>query len=298
MKKIISLFLLAVTLCSGCLGLGPTPAEKPTPAPTPTEKPTPKLGDTLTRTKDGMVMMYVPAGEFPMGTADGFSDEQPVHTVYVDGFWIDQTEITNEQFAAFLNEKGNQEEGGARWLNINSEDCLIEQVGGKYQPKSGYVKHPVIGVTWYGAARYCEWAGARLPTEAEWEYAARGPEGRVFPWGNEFDCTLCNSWGDGCDGYARTSPVGAFPGGASWCGALDMLGNVWDWVVDWYGADYYANSPSRNATGPSSGVYRVMRGGSWFSYPHPTNNPRWYRNNDLPNLSYGYVGFRCAGYSR
>jgi serine/threonine-protein kinase len=239
-------------------------------------------------------MMYVPAGEFPMGTADGFSDELPVHTVYVDGFWIDQTEITNEQFAAFLNEKGNQEEGGARWLNINSEDCLIEQVGGKYQPKSGYVKHPVIGVTWYGAARYCEWAGARLPTEAEWEYAARGPEGRVFPWGNEFDCKLCNSWAEGCDGYARTSPVGAFPGGASWCGALDMLGNVWDWVADWYGADYYATSPSRNPTGPSSGMYRVMRGGSWFAYPHPTNNPRWYRNNDLPNLSYGYVGFRCA----
>jgi serine/threonine-protein kinase len=256
------------------------------------------LGETLTRTKDGMVMVYVPAGEFPMGTTQGFEDEQPVHTVYVDGFWIDQTEMTNEQFAAFLNEKGNQEEGGAMWLNVNSEDCLIEQVGGKYQPKSGYANHPVVGVTWYGAAAYCEWAGARLPTEAEWEYAARGPEGRVFPWGDEFDCTLCNSWAEGCDGYDRTAPVGSFPGGASWCGALDMLGNVWEWVADWYGPDYYANSPSRNPTGPSSGVYRVMRGGSWFAYVHPTNNPRWYRNNDLPNLSYGYVGFRCASGSR
>ena len=288
MKKIIPLFLLAVTLCSGCLGLGSTP----------TEEPAPDLGDTLTRTKDGMVMAYVPAGEFPMGNTEGFIDEQPVHTVYLDGFWIDQTEVTNEQFAAFLNEKGNQEESGTTWLNINSEDCLLEQAGGQYQPKSGYADHPVVQVTWYGAAAYCEWAGARLPTEAEWEYAARGPEGRVFPWGDEFDCTLCNSWAEGCDGYARTSPVGSFPGGASWCGALDMMGNVWEWVADWYGADYYANSPSRNPTGPSSGVYRVLRGGSWYTGPHATNLPRAYRNNDLPNLSYGYVGFRCAGDSR
>jgi formylglycine-generating enzyme required for sulfatase activity len=298
MKKIIPLLLLAVTLCSGCLGLGPTPTEEPTLAPTPTEEPTPALGDTLTRTKDGMVMVGVPAGEFPMGSTQGFIDEQPVHTVYVDGFWIDKTEMTNEQFAAFLNEKGNQEEGGAMWLNVNSEDCLIEQVGGKYQPKSGYANHPVVGVTWYGAARYCEWAGARLPTEAEWEYAARGPEGRGFPWGDEFDCKLCNSWGGDCDGYDRTAPVGSFPAGASWCGALDMLGNVWEWVADWYDAGYYANSPPRNPTGPSSGMYRVQRGGSWYSGAHTQTSPRWYRGYDIPNLSYNYLDFRCASDSR
>ena len=288
MNRVSPLLLLVAALCVGCLGTGSPSVGEPTPA----------LGDTRTRTKDDAVMVYVPAGEFPMGTTDGFKDEQPVHTVSLDGFWIDRTEVTNEQFATFLNEKGNQEEGGAKWLNVGSAECLIEQVGGEYRPKEGYAGHPAVCVTWYGAAAYCEWAGGRLPTEAEWEYAARGPEGRKFPWGNEFDCALCNSWGDGCDGYAHTAPVGSFPGGASWCGALDMLGNVWEWVADWYDADYYASSPSQNPTGPSSGMYRVMRGGSWFAYQHPTNNPRWYRNNDLPNLSYGYVGFRCAGDSR
>jgi formylglycine-generating enzyme required for sulfatase activity len=287
MKKIIPLLLLAVTLCSGCLGLGPTPTEEPTPA----------LGDTLTRTKDGMVMVYVPAGEFQMGSTEGYSDEQPVHTVYLDGFWIDQTEVSNEQFAAFLNEKGNQEEGGVTWLNIDGEDCLIEQAGGEYRPRSGYADHPVVHVGWHGAAAYCEWAGARLPTEAEWEYAARGPEGQAFPWGDEFDCTLCNSWGEDCDGYAHTSPVGSFPGGGSWCGALDMLGNVWEWVADWYDADYYADSPSRNPTGPSSGVYRVQRGGSWYRGEHAYSS-RAHRGNDLPGLTYSYLGFRCAGDSR
>jgi formylglycine-generating enzyme required for sulfatase activity len=289
MREITPLFLLAATLClsSGCLGLGPTPTEEPTPA----------LGDTLTRTSDGMVMVYVPAGEFQMGNAEGYGDERPVHTVYLDGFWIDQTEVTNEQFAAFLNEEGNQEEGGVTWLNIDDEDCLIEQAGGEYGPKSGYAEHPVVQVGWYGAAAYCEWARARLPTEAEWEYAARGPESRMFPWGDEFDCALCNSWREGCDGYVRTAPVGSFPDGASWCGALDMVGNVWECVADWYDSDYYADSPSENPTGPSSGMFRVLRGGSWYLPEHAAVS-RAYRGNDLPVSTYDYLGFRCARGSR
>jgi formylglycine-generating enzyme required for sulfatase activity len=289
MREITPLFLLAATLClsSGCLGLGPTPTEEPTPA----------LGDTLTRTSDGMVMVYVPAGEFQMGNAEGYGDERPVHTVYLDGFWIDQTEVTNEQFAAFLNEEGNQEEGGVTWLNIDDEDCLIEQTGGEYGPKSGYAEHPVVQVGWYGAAAYCEWARARLPTEAEWEYAARGPESRMFPWGDEFDCALCNSWREGCDGYVRTAPVGSFPDGASWCGALDMVGNVWECVADWYDSDYYADSPSENPTGPSSGMFRVLRGGSWYLPEHAAVS-RAYRGNDLPVSTYDYLGFRCARGSR
>jgi formylglycine-generating enzyme required for sulfatase activity len=292
MKEIIPLllplFLLAATLCSGCVGLRPTPTEEPTPA---------ALGDTMTRTSDGMVMVYVPAGELQMGKEEGYGDEGPVHKVYLDGFWIDQTEVTNEQFAVFLNEQGNQEEGGATWLNIDAEDCLIEQAGGEYGPKSGYAKHPVVQVKWYGATAYCEWAGGRLPTEAEWEYAARGPESRMFPWGDEFDCSLCNSWKAGCDGYDRTAPVGSFPGGASWCGVHDMIGNVWEWVADWYDSEYYANSPSENPTGPSSGTYRVLRGGSWY-LPEHAATARAYRGNDLPFLSYGFLGFRCVRDSR
>jgi serine/threonine-protein kinase len=255
------------------------------------------LGDTLIRTEDGMVMVYVPAGEFQMGKADGYGDEAPVHTVYVDGFWIDQTEVTNEQFAAFLNEQGNQEEGGMPWLNTDDEGCLIEEAGGEYGPKGGYTEHPVVQVRWHGAAAYCEWAGARLPTEAEAEYAARGPESREFPWGDEFDCSLCNSWKAGCDGYDRTAPVGSYPDGASWCGALDMVANVAEWVADWYHPEYYAESPSENPTGPSSGIFRVLRAGSWY-LPEHAATARAYRVNDLPGSTYDYLGFRCARDSR
>jgi len=120
-----------------------------------------------------MVMIYVPAGEFEMGSTQGDSDEQPVHTVALDGFWIDRTEVTNAQFAAFLNDQGNQTEGGAAWREFERVCCPIERAGNEYRPQSGYADHPVIEVRWYGAAAYCEWVGARLPTEAEWEYATR-----------------------------------------------------------------------------------------------------------------------------
>ena len=245
------------------------------------------LGDRWVRPADGMVMVYVPAGEFEMGSNDGDSDEQPVHTVGLDGFWIDQTEVTNAQFAVFLSEQGNQEEGGVAWIDL--DNCRIEQRQrhGEFQPKSGYADHPVIAVSWYGAAAYCEWAGARLPTEAEWEYAARGPEGRVYPWGDEFDGTLLNYSGTDING---TAPVGSYPGGASWCGALDMAGNVIEWVADWYGP--YPSGPQANPTGPSDGEYRVVRGGSWYDFPTYVRAADRYRN--YPDDTWYLVGFRCA----
>lgn len=160
--------------------------------------------------------------------------------------------------------------------------------------------HPVVGVNWYNAVAYCQWAGARLPTKAEWEYAARGPEGRVFPWGDTFDGTRLNFCDANCeydwntaeydDGYRYTAPVGTCADGVSWCGALDMAGNVWEWVADWYGP--YPSGGQVNPTGPSSGESRVLRGGSFGFGPYytrgadrPISNPVFARPTE---------GFRCA----
>jgi formylglycine-generating enzyme required for sulfatase activity len=224
-------------------------------------------GTTMTvtrrRSKDAMVMVYVPGGTFQMGSLEPtvFGDTDPVHTVTLDAFWIDRTEVTNAQYAAFLNAEGNQWETYKR-LELGAAYTLIERVddalsadsapsadgtpladGVLYRPKEGYADHPVVNVTWYGAAHYCAWVGMRLPTEAEWEYAARGPDGRRYPWGDQFDPARLNYCDVNCrnrnadvydDGYAETSPVGSFSTGVSWCGALDMAGNVWEWVTDWY----------------------------------------------------------------
>jgi formylglycine-generating enzyme required for sulfatase activity len=316
-----------------------TPTDTPTPTPTPTDTPTTTPteaqlslgticdgngcnGDTEIRPTDGMVMVYVPTGEFEMGSSDDkvdyavqlcneyydncerelFENELPAHTVALNGFWIDRTEVTNAQFAAFLNERGNQTEGGEPWLDLNDENCLIAQMDGEYRSKSMYAEHPATAVSWYGAVAYCEWVGGQLPTEAEWEYAARGPEGFVYPWGNELDGIRMNFCDVSCgldhadkranDGYVKTAPVGSYPSGATWCGALDMAGNVWEWVADWHDRDYYRRSPSRNPTGPSSGEYRVLRGGSWFGVPSFTRGAnRYWDNPDDPDLVFG---FRCV----
>jgi len=255
----------------------------------PTPTPVPSPGATQVRPADEMVIVYVPAGEFEMGSAEGSDDEQPVHTVALDALWIDQTEVTNAQFATFLNDRGNREESGETWLDLDDESCLIEQVGGEFRPKIGYADHPVMEVSWYGAAAYCEWAGARLPTEAEWEYAARGPEGYTYPWGTRDPACDLAQYND-CSG--RTVPVGSLPDGASWCNALDMAGNVWEWVADWYDGDYYQRSPSQNPLGPEEGDERVLRGGTWSFDPvsvrsagrfwlHPINRGDCH-------------GFRCA----
>jgi len=293
-----------------CVGQpGEVSTAAPTEAPTepPTEEPTLEPGITGTRSADGMVMVHVPGGTFQMGSdasdTGAYEDEFPQHSVTLDEFWIDQTEVTNAQFAAFLNEQGNQTEGGATWLELESVDCLIEQIDGEYRSKSGYADHPVIEVSWYGAVAYCAWAEARLPTEAEWEYAARGLQGFIYPWGDDFECSRGNfddeteiddyvvPGGEGCDGYERTAPVGSFPGGASWCNALDMAGNVHEWVADWYGG--YPSEAQTNPVGPTAGDRKVLRGGGWYydqRYVRAANR-KYY----APNGRYGHVGFRCVG---
>ena len=288
--------MLVTVLLAFLAGCGPTSV---LPSATPEPAGEPALGDTQTRSRDGMVMVYVPGGQFEMGMNDAqvdqalrvcdaanddcerewFKDEQPAHTVALGAFWIDQTEVTNAMFAAFLNEKGNQVEEGVSWLEPGAGHRgivygHIEDNGGVFQPETGYEDYPVIEVSWYGAAAYCSWVGGRLPSEAEWEYAARGPQAGMYPWGNTFDGERTNYCDARCaydwrdtdfdDGSAQWAPVGSYPCGASWCGALDMAGNVWEWVNDWWSDDYYAHSPADNPQGPNSGTIRIARGGSWF----------------------------------
>jgi formylglycine-generating enzyme required for sulfatase activity len=264
------------------------------------------------RSIDGAVMVYVPAGEFRMGSTDNevdrmvalcesgaeyaltetgcerwrFDNEQPAHSITMDGFWIDQNEVTNGQYRQCV-------EAGACEIPEN----LLGQI---VYEDSSREDLPVGHMLWSEAATYCEWAGARLPTEAEWEYAARGPEGLMFPWGNEFEvgrlnycdanCTaeLTKDW-DFDDGYAVESPVGSYPDGASWCGALDLAGNVAEWVADWYDSEYYEHSPSSNPTGPSSGELRVTRGGSYYNAPSAVTAIRRH-----PSRLDSVAGFRCA----
>jgi len=327
LKKPISLFLFAAFLAFAMMACSssPTPTEAPTealseqpaevpteaPTATPAEEPTPSLGDIWMRPADGMVMVCVPAVEFEMGSDDDevdyalqlcneyfgdcerewFEDEQPVHTVALDGFWIDQTEVTNGQYR--------------RCAEAGACDSLAESGSSthdSYYGNSVYDDYPVIYVSWHQAAAYCAWAGARLPTEAEWEHAARGPQGRVFPWGDEFDGTRLNycdanceeDWADETvdDGSADTAPVGSFPAGASWCDAQDLAGNVWEWVADWCDDDYYNRSPSQNPTGPPSGECKVLRGGSWNSVAHHTRSAN--RLGPDPDQRFNTGGFRCA----
>lgn len=292
----------------------PRATRTPTPAATPTRTPTPapRAGDSRTRTLPGgleLTQLFVPAGSFLMGSADGDreaqADEFPRREVRLDAFWIDQTEVTNTQFAAFLNDRGNQVEDGSSWLNLGNSASSIEQQGGTFAPKRGFSSHPVIHVSWYGARAYCEWAGGRLPSEAEWEYAARGPDSTLYPWGNSLDCRLANvdderrrdpetgPWGANCDGYDFTAPVGSFPGGASWVGALDMAGNVYEWVADWYQPDYYDSAPAANPAGPPSGSERVVRGSAWNMEESGALRSAD-RLFDVPGNRRDFVGFRCV----
>jgi formylglycine-generating enzyme required for sulfatase activity len=220
------------------------------------------IGDTWTRPADGAVMVYVPAGEFLMGCADeeidailddctdcersDFSDEQPQHTVYLDAYWIDRTEVTNAQHLKCV-------EAGACKPSITMA-----------LQRRDAADLPVVLVDWDDAQDYAAWAGGRLPTEAEWEKAARGTDGRIHPWGNSPpDCQKVNY--GGCAG--EPLPVGSLPDGASPYGALDMAGNVEEWVDGWWDIEYYAQSPLQNPPGPESGSSRVLRGGAFVDEP-------------------------------
>jgi formylglycine-generating enzyme required for sulfatase activity len=249
----------------------------------------PAAGDIRISTIDRMEMFYIPAGSFMMGSENGDPDESPVHEVYLDAYWIDRYEVTNAMFAAFLNEEGNQLEGGEPWLTIRNTTRIF-QSGEEWTVVSGYENHPATYVNWYAAQAYCTWVGRRLPTEAEWERAARGDDSQTYPWGNDDpNCQLGNFMS--CTGY--TSAIGSYPEGASPYGVQDMAGNVSEWVADWFNADYYASSPNSNPTGPSSGYLRVVRGGHWGSYGRTIRIAS--RRGQEPEDHWAYfLGFRCA----
>jgi len=240
----------------------------------------------------GLTIIFIPEGEFLMGSPQNSGganyDEKPQRSVYLSGFYIDRTEVTNEQFATFLNVMGNQEQGRSTWLDAKSDYARIHEVDGIWQVDPGYELYPVVEVSWFGANSYCEWAGKRLPTEAEWEKAARGVDGRNYPWGDKIDCTLANF--KGC--AEEVAPVGSYPQGASPYGALDMAGNAMEWAADWYGEDYYKLDPVPDPLGPQEGNMRVMRGGSWLSMANFLRVAL--RDKQRPDDS-GYInGFRCA----
>jgi iron(II)-dependent oxidoreductase len=249
--------------------------------------------------KRGVEMILIPDGQFTMGSpkGEGYDNEHPQHTVVLDAFYIDKYEVTNVQYKKFMDATGH--EAPEFWSD----------------EKYNRPNQPVVGVTWHDAAAYAKWAGKRLPTEAEWEKAARGTGGRRYPWGSQWNSLKCN-FGSESDGYKYTAPVGSFLTGRSPYGAMDMAGNVWEWCADWYDENYYGPSPEQdsdaknsastippsplsppspqeNPEGPDSGSMRVLRGGSW------ADPPRWslrcaHRHRDYPSSRSSVRGFRCV----
>ena len=232
---------------------------------------------TWRRAMDGMLMVYVPAGTFKMGSDEGPVIGKPAHTVGLDAFWIDQTDVTNAEYG---------------WC-VSADKCTPPSKNGSRPDSSTYGNprydnHPVVYVSWDQAAAYCKWVRARLPSEAEWEKAARGSDGRKYPWGETIDSTFANygmKVGD-------TTTVCSYPKGNSPYGACDMAGNVWQWTADWYSFNYYENSPAYNPTGPASGTSRTVRGGSWGDSLVSLNSA--HRLDFAPYFSDSAIGFRCA----
>ena len=220
-------------------------------------------------------MALVPAGEFTMGS-NMADDEKPVHHVYLNAFYMDKYEVTVGQYAKFLEVTDMEEPPD--WYIMN-------------QPQ--HQKRPVVNVDWEDAVMYCKWAGKRLPTEAEWEKAARGTDGRIYPWGNEAPTRLHANYGrKEWNNHLALVPVGSFEEGKSLYGIYDMAGNAWEWVSDWYDYDYYKNSPRRNPIGPATGESKVVRGGSWLYISEFLRSAHRFAAQPT-NKHFGY-GFRCA----
>jgi len=233
-------------------------------------------------------MVQIPAGKFWMGrtytlyvdSADlvprDKMDDRPANNIYLDAFYIDKYEVTVAGYAKFLKSEGA--DPPFLWQEARQD---------KNQDK------PVLGVDWYDAAAYCRWANKRLLTEAEWEKAARGTDGRIYPWGNESPTSIHANFGhEATTGYAAVAKVGSFEKGQSPYGIYDLAGNVWEWVADRYDEHYYQHSPEHNPRGPTTGPLRVVRGGAWNSSPSIITAAN--RNSNVPSARRSDVGFRCA----
>jgi formylglycine-generating enzyme required for sulfatase activity len=239
-------------------------------------QPKPSENPVATTQAHERAMVLVPAGPFPMGSTMGEADELPVHQVYLDAFWMDQHQVSVGHYARFLD--ATAQEAPPDWIIMN---------------RSQHQKRPVVNVEWADAAAYCAWAGKRLPTEAEWEKAARGTDGRTYPWGNEHPTKFfANVNREQWNNHSALTPVGAYEEGKSPYGIYDMAGNVWEWVSDWYDPDYYQYSPVKNPTGPPRGQSKVIRGGSWGSSPASLRSAD--REIHVPSFRGLGTGFRCA----
>ena len=249
----------------------------------PWQRPGTRLGQEIAGPA-GITLVWVPAGTFLMGSTQedfdwvaeelgwipsSYDHEKPAHEVELNGFWLGRTEVTVAQWQAAM---------------------------GSVPPNNDLgVDHPVVRVSWQDCQDFCGKVDLSLPTEAQWEYAARGPERRQLPWGNEWDGYRCCHPGNPADS-GRTASVGSFPDGASWCGALDMAGNVWEWCADRYGGGYYGQSERQNPTGPDIGPKRVLRGGCWLqNYAFCRSSGRYYHD---PRIRSDRCGFRVVAVPR
>lgn len=261
--------------------------------------------------RDGAPMVLIPEGPFLRGSppGQGDPDEQPQRMIHLDAFYLDRYEITNRHYQAFLkatNHRAPEHCCDPSYNLWTSREIATE-----------LLDHPVVNVDWFDADAYCRWAGKRLPTEAEWEKAARGTEARLYPWGSQWDPTRANGvaywagrdfatadeakiwWGEagaellkkGVQGIL-TLPVTALEAGATPTGLMHLAGNVWEWVADWYDPQYYAASPDQNPKGPEAGEYKVLRGGSWLNHRHLLRTTA--RDASRPTMRNHGTGFRCA----
>ncbi|HNT06208.1 MAG TPA: formylglycine-generating enzyme family protein, partial [Anaerolineae bacterium] len=300
-------------------GFGFAPQATPTPRPPTSVSSGPAAGDTRVLEKAGITLVFVPAGSFEMGSNETeidaalalcenyyctfprywYETESPRHTVTLPEYWIGQTEVTNAQYRRFIDDGGYDKQSywsaaGWSWKEERGISAPRFWTDSDWNGDS----YPVVGVSWYEAEAYCRWAGARLPTEEEWEKASRGTDGRIFSWGSKWDGGRLNYCDSGCpygwkdtavnDGYFTTAPVGTYPRGASPYGALDMAGNVWEWVNAWY-KGYPGTTYQNREFGE---IYRVLRGGSWFHGPEQArcaSRFRW-----LPDARGSWVGFRVV----
>ena len=307
---LIAALMATFAACSRDASLSDKPARME--AKVPTEK---------AEAPEGMAM--IPGGTFLMGGESGLPREAPLHEVFVSPFYLDTHEVTNDAFAAFVAATGFVSEA-ERWgwsLGFDPTAETTERVRGAewwvkvdradwrhpLGPESsieGLGDYPVVQVSWNDAVAYCDWAGKRLPTEAEWEFAARGGlSDTIYPWGNELELDgrlMANTWNgifpmsdSGADGYASLSPVGIYP--PNGYGLYDVGGNVWEWCEDWFQGNYYRRSPRENPRGPAQGIEKVLRGGSWLCAPNYCHGYRVsHRNHSGIDTGLNHVGFRCA----
>jgi eukaryotic-like serine/threonine-protein kinase len=286
------------------------PTNTASPEPTATAKP--ELGSKKIREKDKMVMVFVPEGPFIMGSNKGKPVEKPEHSVTLDAYWIDQTEVTNDLFQTFVQSSGYKtvaEVDGFSFVTADKSNAFSQVSGADWKhpqgPDSSLVdlgNHPVVHINWEDANAYCEWAGGRLPTESEWEKAARGTDGRTYPWGDDVpDGTRMNfadshfpSGTKGVDdGFKFTAPVGTYPEGASPFGVLDMAGNVDEWVAGTF--DVYPGG-DKNASSDFGKNFNMIRGGSWSSAAIYTRSAFRYGYKPFLNIKrhMSNSGFRCV----